>query len=227
MPTPTLKRGFFGYSRKSVREVVADRDVASIRASKDARDSDEKIVRLQAELEVARRDAVEFEARNRDLASQLKDSAERFRAVERSSSPSTTEGLTDVLHAAERALARLTDAARRSAEEELGETERARDELRAEIEQLGAWRDRMAPMTVAVRRSIEEARVATATLAGRLSELAEIAAPPAAEPAPEDGSIIRLEEPDREADRTGPAGALAEPSPGPWVTDRAGRFGAG
>lgn len=220
MATPSLRRGLFGYSRKSVREVVADREVAAIRASKDLRDAEEEVARLRVDVEEARRDAIESEARNRDLASQLKDSAERFRAVERSSSPSTTEGLTDVLHAAERALARLTDAARRSAEEELGETERARDALRAEMEELAAWRDRVAPMSEAVRRSIDETRAATAALAARLSELAESSAPPAAVPALEQEPVIRLEDAEGSAERTELGGGPGRPSP--WVTDRTG-----
>lgn len=227
MTAPTLRRGIFGYSRKSVREVVSDRDVELIRASKDARASEEKIAELSEAIERVRHEVADSEARNRDLASQLKDSAERFRAVERSSSPSTTEGLTDVLHAAERALARLTDAARRSAEEELGETERARDQLLAEIERLVAWRDRMAPLTDAMRGSIEESQAATAALAGRLSELAETSAPPTAEPTSERGSVIRLEGPDLEVEEEEPAGPLSEPSPGPWVTHRSARSTAG
>ena len=68
-----LKRGLFGYSRKSVREVVADRDVTIIQVSKGARESEEKIAGLEAELEGARRGVIESDARNRELASQLKD----------------------------------------------------------------------------------------------------------------------------------------------------------
>jgi chromosome segregation ATPase len=224
--TPSLRRGLFGYSRKSVREVVADREFTAIRADKDARAAEEEIARLRSELESARREASELEARNRDLASQLKDSAERFRAVERSSSPSTTEGLTDVLHAAERALARLTDAARRSAEEELGETERARDALRTEIEQLAEWRGGVAPLAEAVRRAIDEASAATAALASRLSELAEVAAPPDGEREPRRGPVITLEEADLEEAREG-EGSVVAPAPGPWATGRETRAGAG
>jgi hypothetical protein len=198
---------------------MADREVAAIRAEKDARTSEEEVMRLRAELDGASREVVEMETRNRDLAAQLKDSAERFRAVERSGSPSTTEGLTDVLHAAERALARLTDAARKSAEEELGETERARAALQAEIEGLDAWRGRVTPMISSVRRSIDEARATSAALVACLAELAEIAAPPVAEREP----IIVLEEPASAP----PAAPVVEPSPGPWATDRAARPGAG
>ena len=123
-----LRRGLFGYSRKSVTAVVNDREVSITKASSRGE-------RGEGRGREARRprstrtgsEIVDLQARNRDLESKLEDAAERFRAVERSGSTSTTEGLTDVLHAAERALARLSDRARENAEQQLGETERVRD----------------------------------------------------------------------------------------------------
>ncbi len=97
----------------------------------------------------------DLQARNRDLELKLEDAAERFRAVERSGSTSTTEELTDVLHAAERALSRLTDGARKNAEKQLGETEQVHDALRQDIDRLAAWRARMAPLAEAIPDSIQ------------------------------------------------------------------------
>jgi hypothetical protein len=199
MDTPSLRRGLFGYRRKDVRALLTDRDVMIVRASKEAREAEGQVADLAAELERSSREIVELNTRNRDLESRLRESAERFRAVERSGSPSTTEGLTDVLHAAERALARLTDAARRNAEQELGETERAREELRIEIEHLAVWRERMLPLTDAVLRSIDQAQVATTALAGQLSELAETPAPPRTQRQDAPSDVIHLGEPEEVA----------------------------
>ena len=133
-----LRRGLFGYSRKSVRSVLNDRDVSITKASREANEADEEVAKLTGELDDNRQEIAELQARNRDLGSKLEDAAERVRAVERSGSTSTTEGLTDVLHAAERALAQLTDRARENVEQQLGETEKVRDTLRSEIDRLAA-----------------------------------------------------------------------------------------
>jgi chromosome segregation ATPase len=227
-----------GYSRKSVREVLTDRDVMVVRASREAREAEARVAELSAELERAGRDAAEQKSRIRDLEAKLEEATERFRAVERSESPSTTEGLTDVLHAAERALARLTEAARRNAEHELGETERVHEELRAEIDDLTTWRDRVVPLIEGVRRAIEDAGGQVTSigdrlrevvipamssldaLAGRLSELAEASASPPGAAAHEEASVIRLEDADRaerEEAPNGETGALPGPT---WAANR-------
>jgi chromosome segregation ATPase len=215
MDAPTLRRGLFGYRRKDVRAILTDRDVMIVRASKEAREAEAKVAEQAAELERTSREIVELNTRNHDLESRLRESAERFRAVERSGSPSTTEGLTDVLHAAERALARLTDAARRNAEQELGETERAHEELRSEIEQLATWRERVLPLTDAMLRSIDQAQAATATLASQLASLAETPAPPRTERQEPSSDVIRLGEPEDAA----PADAREATAPSPWPRD--------
>jgi predicted nucleic acid-binding Zn-ribbon protein len=212
MEPPKLKGSLFGYSRKRVRALLTEREMMVIKASHDARDVEAKVDGLAAELDQARVEAGELRTRIHDLESQLKDSAERFRAVERSSSPSTSEGLTEVLHAAERALARLTETARRNAEQELGQTERERDDLRSEIDRLAAWRARMAPLSEAVPRSIEDVRREASAIAGRLrealgpisdamdvlaarlSELVEAPPAPPEIPAAAPAGVIRLEE---------------------------------
>jgi len=165
-----LKRGFFGYSRKSVRAVVNDREESMLKASRRARESEAKIEGLATELAESRIEIADLQGRNHDLESKLEDAAERFRAVEPSGSTSTTEGLTDVLHAAERALARLADGARKNAEKQVGETERVRDSLRQEIDRLAEWRARMAPLADSIPGSIEDARRETSAVADRLRE---------------------------------------------------------
>lgn len=170
MEAPKLKRSLFGYSRKSVRALLAEREAMVIKGSQDRRAVEEKVGGLAAELDQARVEAGELRTRTHDLEVQLKESSERFRVVERSSSPSTSEGLTEVLQAAERALGRLTETARRNAEQELGQTEREREDLQKEIDRLAAWRARMAPLSETVPRSIEDVRREASAIAGRLRE---------------------------------------------------------
>lgn len=165
-----LRRSLFGYSRKSVRSIVDESEVAIANASNEAREGQLRVRKLTRELEQARIELDDLRARNRDLDNQLKEAAERFRVLEQSSSPSSSEGMTEVLHAAERALSRLTDAARAKAEQELGDTERVRSELLAEIDRLSAWRGRMAPLAESIPSSIDEVRRETAAMTGRLRE---------------------------------------------------------
>jgi chromosome segregation ATPase len=206
-----LRRGLFGYSRKSVTAVVNDREVSITKASREAKEAADQVGMVSAELDKLEIEIADLQARNRDLESKLQDAAERFRAVERSGSTSTTEGLTDVLHAAERALARLTDRARENAEQQLGETERVHDAMRQEIDRLAEWRARMAPLTESLPGSIEDVRkeasatadrlreaLAPATraldvLASRLAELAESPEPPLLDQAAQ-GHVISVGE---------------------------------
>jgi len=191
-----LKRALFGYSRKSVTAVVNDREMSTIRSAREANEAREENAELSAKLDQDRIEITDLQARNRDLELKLEDAAERFRAVERSGSTSTTEGLTDVLHAAERALSRLTDGARKNAEKQLGETERVHDALRQDIDRLADWRARMAPLAETIpdliqdvrkeasalserlREALSPANDALDTLAARLSELNESPEPP-------------------------------------------------
>ena len=196
-----LKRGLFGYSRKSVTAVVNDREMSVIKSTTEAKEATEQVAGLGVELDQRRVEIADLQARNRDLELKLEDAAERFRAVERSGSTSTTEELTDVLHAAERALSRLTDGARKNAEKQLGETEQVHDALRQDIDRLAGWRARMAPLAETIPDSIQEVRKeasalserlrqalapandALDVLAARLSELAESPEPPPQMPA--------------------------------------------
>ena len=226
-----LRRGLFGYSRKSVTAVVNDREVSITKASSDAKEAEDQVAKLTAEIDENRRRIVDLQARNRDLDSKLEDAAERFWAVEPSGSTSTTEELTDVLHAAERALARLSDRARENAEQQLGDTERVRDSLRSEIDRLAAWRARMAPLADSIPSSIEEVQkeasamaarlreaISPATnaldaLAARLAALAESPEPPEQRPVTRD-DVISLEEASFESGTEVPdaeLGAFARP----------------
>jgi len=226
-----LRRGLFGYSRKSVTAVVNDREVSITKASTEAKEAEDKVAKLTAEIDENRREIVDLQARNRDLDSKLEDAAERFWAVEPSGSTSSTEELTDVLHAAERALARLSDRARENAEQQLGETERVRDSLRSEIDRLAAWRARMAPLADSIPSSIEEVQkeasamaarlreaISPATnaldaLAARLADLAESPEPPEQRPVTQD-DVISLEEASFESGTEVPdaeLGAFARP----------------
>ncbi len=170
MAAPTLRRGLLGYSRKSVRGVLTEKDVLVVRGLRETKEAEARIVELTDQIEQAGRQVADLHSRNRDLDSQLKETAERFRVLDQSSSPSTSEGLTEVLQAAERALGRLTETARRNAEQELGQTERARDDLREEIDRLAAWRARMAPLSESVPESIDDVRREASAIAGRLRE---------------------------------------------------------
>jgi len=229
-----LRRGLFGYSRKSVRSVLNESDVSITKASREANEANEEVAKLTGELNDNRQEIADLQARNRDLGSKLEDAAERFRAVERSSSTSTTEGLTDVLHAAERALAQLTDRARENVEQQLGETEKVRDTLRSEIDRLAAWRARMAPLADSIPSSIGEVQKEAAAmadrlreaitpttnaldaLAARLAELAESPEPPAHRPVTED-EVISLEEASFEPGSEGPDAELGVFA---WPPDR-------
>ncbi len=232
MAATNLRRGLFGYSRPSVREVIAERDVLVVRGLRETKEAEGTITELTQQIEEARREIADLNARNRDLEARLRDSSERFQVLEQSGSPSTTEGMTEVLQAAERALGRLTETARRNAEQELGQTERARDALRSEIDRLASWRAQVAPLSETVPRSIEDVRreaAATAErlrdalaplsaamdgLAARLSEMTLVPEAPVAIPESED--LIRLED-------AGPA-TNGEPRPVPrpdssvWMT---------
>jgi chromosome segregation ATPase len=191
--TAGLKTGLFGFSKKSVRTALMDRDAKIDGALEEVRKGEDRLREMSAQLDDARREAGDLRSQNSDLEFKLKESAERFLAVERSESPITNEGLTDVLHAAERALTRLTEAARRGAEEQLGETERTRSELVAEIERLAEWRDQVLPLTEATIQAVEVSQATTAVLAAGLSKLAAVSAPPLPESVDEP-SVVRLDD---------------------------------
>jgi len=163
-----LKRGLFGYSRKSVTAVVNDREMSTIKSTREAKEAGEKVAELGAELYQRRVEIADLQARNRELEAKLTDAAERSPAVERTGSTTTTEELTDVLQAAERALARLTDGARRNAEKQLEETERVHDALRQDIDRLAEWRARMAPLAQTIPDSIQQVQKEAAALSDRL-----------------------------------------------------------
>jgi hypothetical protein len=211
--TAGLKTGLFGFSRKSVRTVLRDKESKIASALEEVRNGENRLRETSAQLDDARREAGDLRSQNSDMEFKLKEAAERFVALERSESPITSEGLTDVLHAAERALTRLTEAARRGAEEHLVQTDRTRTELVAEIERLAAWRDQVLPLTDATIQAIEVSQATTAALAAGLSKLAAVSAPPL----PESGDaspIVRLDDMDT------PTAAIDSAGPSVWAPAR-------
>jgi hypothetical protein len=75
-----LRRGLFGYSRKSVTAVVNDREMSTIKASREAKEARDEVETVAAELDKSRIEIADLQARNRDLESKQEDAAERFRA---------------------------------------------------------------------------------------------------------------------------------------------------
>lgn len=214
MDTAGLKTGLFGFSKKSVRTVLMDRDAKIAGALEEVRNGEDRLREMSAQLDDARREAGDLRSQNSDLEFKLKESAERFLAVERSESPITNEGLTDVLHAAERALTRLTEAARRGAEEHLVETERTRSDLVAEIERLAEWREQVLPLTDATIQAIEVSQATTAALAAGLSKLAAVSAPPLPE-SEDESSIVRLDDVATSTPATDSGSSVWAPAPPP------------
>jgi chromosome segregation ATPase len=234
MDTPQLRSGLFGYSRKSVEAMMTERDMQMVQSVQEVREAEGRVAQLADELETARREASErrgqaerAEASANQLRAELEDArSSRMEADLRlaelegrigqlqaeldeasQGSAHSVQSLTEVLDATQRGVAELLEDARRRAEQELRANEGAREALRTDIEQLVAWRDKVAPLAEQVRRSISDARERTSELAGYLSELAETV-PPRADGAPE---VIRLDE----AASEGPADR-----PTPW--NRAG-----
>jgi len=238
MPEPDLERSLFGYSRKSVERLVSDRANAFARAAEEARAARARIQELEQEIRdqaSLRVRLADLEAVNRELVSDLEAASARIRELEERQAAedaqatlSTAEGLGNVLEATEQALARLFEDAGTIAEKRLRETERAGEQLREEIQQLTAWRQRVIPLADTIRRGIDEARMqvtaaadgiraaaapamgAMEALEGRLRELAETAAPPDRVRAPSGDRVIRLDETEPSPGAPEEAGARAQ-----------------
>jgi chromosome segregation ATPase len=174
--------------------------------------------RLEAEL-ASTRDRLESELRwtTAELGVARAAAAEAAAApAQAEAGPTTAEELFAVVGEAEQALARVLDSARARAEAELREAERARREIREDVERLAEWRERLAPLVRAVRASIDETQLravqvgdgvrdavdpvteALQALSDRLAVLAELAGPPAA-PDEESERALRVIEIDEEA----------------------------
>ncbi len=83
---------------------------------------------------------------------------------------SSAEDLSTVLDTAQQAITQIIDRARRSSEEQLLKTERMREDVRAEIERLVAWRDQFQPMIRGVLASAEEAQTSIAQVPDRIRD---------------------------------------------------------
>ncbi len=174
------------------------------------------ISRLRTELDEMRTGRIEADRRIGQLETSIlaltaerDEAAERARLIEGEASPTSIGALKEVLDATRAAVAEILEDGRRRAEEELRESERERDALRGEIEQLAAWRDKVMPLADEVRRSIDEARTHTTSLSGHLSVLAQTPPPLTLAGRPtrleESDDLIRLEGSAQEAPREEPA----------------------
>jgi predicted nucleic acid-binding Zn-ribbon protein len=163
-----------------------------------ARSAENRVEELAAEL-VSTRDRLEAELRwSTEELSVARAVAAEAAAAQPQELPTPAQELSAVVEATELTLARVLDSARVRAEAELREAERARREIREDVERLAAWRERLAPLVRAVRASIDETQLravqvgdgvrdavdpvteALQALSDRLAVLAELAGPPAA-----------------------------------------------
>ena len=93
--------------------------------------------------------------------------------AQRRNDPWTAGELTPVFDMAERTVTRIIAEARRRGNEELREVQQRVERLRAETSELEAWRDRVEPFVVPVRRSVEEARVEADRVGGLIRQALE------------------------------------------------------
>jgi len=193
-----------------------------------ARSAENRVDELEAELDsVTERLEAELasttdrlEAELRWTAAELgvaRAAAAEAAAAPAQAGPTAAEELSAVVEAAEQALGRVLDSARVRAEAEVREAERARREIRQDVERLAEWRERLAPLVRAVRASIDETQLlavrvgdgvrdalgpvtdALQALSDRLAVLAELAGPPAAAIDGESERALRVIEIDEEA----------------------------
>jgi chromosome segregation ATPase len=201
-----------------------------------ARSAENRVNELEAELVSAKRLEAELTSTRDRLEAELRwtiaelgvaraAAAEAATAVvEAQSGPTAAEELSAVVEAVEQALGRVLDSARVRAEAEFREAERARREIREDVERLAEWRERLAPLVRAVRASIDETQLravqvgdgvrdavepvteALQALSDRLAVLAELAGPPSA-PDEESERALRVIEINENAPAEDGAGA--------------------
>jgi chromosome segregation ATPase len=201
-----------------------------------ARSAENRVNELEAELVSAKgleaeltstRDRLEAELRwtIAELGVARAAAAEAAAApAQAQSGPTAAEELSAVVEAVEQALGRVLDSARVRAEAEFREAERARREIREDVERLAEWRERLAPLVRAVRASIDETQLravqvgdgvrdavdpvteALQALSDRLAVLAELAGPPSA-PDEESERALRVIEINENAPAEDGAGA--------------------
>ena len=191
-----------------------------------ARSAENRVDELEAEL-ASTRDRLEAELRwtIAELGVARAAAAEAAAApAQAQSGPTAAEELSAVVEAVEQALGRVLDSARVRAEAEFREAERARREIREDVERLAEWRERLAPLVRAVRASIDETQLravqvgdgvrdavdpvteALQALSDRLAVLAELAGPPSA-PDEESERALRVIEINENAPAEDGAGA--------------------
>lgn len=201
-----------------------------------ARSAENRVNELEAELVSAKRLEAELASTRDRLEAELRwtiaelgvaraAAAEAAAApAQAQSGPTAAEELSAVVEAVEQALGRVLDSARVRAEAEFREAERARREIREDVERLAEWRERLAPLVRAVRASIDETQLravqvgdgvrdavdpvteALQALSDRLAVLAELAGPPSA-PDEESERALRVIEINENAPAEDGAGA--------------------
>ncbi len=203
--TPELRRALFGYSKRRVDAALSERDIRLVESLQRARESEDEVVKLRADVEElssgrseAERSVADLVTTTASLRSELAQAREDARVLQESSRErSGTEGIWRVLDATRLGVAELLEDARLTAERDLHESERTLDGLRGEIDQLTSWRDRVTPLADELRGAIEAARQYFGALDDQLARLSETAPPPRTAGA----DVIRLEDPSPVAGR--------------------------
>jgi chromosome segregation ATPase len=191
-----------------------------------ARSAESRIEALEAEL-ASRGDELEAEL---GRVGEGLESAKEEVAIAPGEPATVSNELSEIVEAAEHMLARVLDSGRARAAAELKNSERARREIREEVERLAEWRERLAPLVAAVRASIDETQLrasrfgdalreavepvtqAIDVLGDRLAVLAELSGPSASSgdgPEPEPQVVDLQDEATDQEERTGdgtPAG---------------------
>jgi hypothetical protein len=139
---PTLKRALFGYRRRTVRRLLADREIMAHHAEERLRLAEERAQELEQQLARTREEEPPPTPGLADVG-RLEDILGRDLAVLR------TAG-----EAAERIAALAAEAGKRQIEE----AEQLRGDLRDQLDRLAAWQSTLEPAVRSLRESVEEAR---------------------------------------------------------------------
>lgn len=146
--------------------------------------ADTEIQGLRNELDALRRVVGErgavIDKRDATIAD-LQEQVERLRsdvhasvaATDATTPASTPADLDRMLAQTGETITRMVEDARRTAERQLAETERRRDEVRAEIDRLETWRDRLVPLAHDVAALLSETETRTAEIDERLRSAVE------------------------------------------------------
>ena len=132
--------------------IATQRDLAQER-SLELADARRRVRQMEDELGTTRRELEELE---RD---------------DGSAAPASSEQLSAVLEATERAFAQIIEGARQRGEEQLRSSEETRERLGREIADLMAWRDRIQPIIASIQGSVHEATAQVAQVGDRIQSV--------------------------------------------------------